>query len=329
MSEIAGQLEVDNHDYHARSDDGASTSMLSNEPSPRVASITAALVGLQKQRRFCIKSQQRGDRSTEAFIATSLGYRNELSEADRTALFKRAATIRRSVEKGGRPTTDNQRRNAPDAGEEATLVLATMAQMPPACVPIILHNAIARKAWDGLRNDTEKQMCKLARELPGYTWAKTVKGFGDLGFAIIIGETGALSRYATKERVWKRLGLAVIDGERQQRARGAEQAAAHGYNPQRRAEVWSLADSMFRHQWRGAKDGADAGPAGPFGVVYQLRRATTATREGWSAAHQKNDAVRVMFKAVVEGLWKAWNRDMHMDMAIATENGYVGQGSAR
>jgi hypothetical protein len=159
--------------------------------------------------------------------------------------------------------------------------------------------------WDAHRNQTEKAMRKLARSLHVWPWVESVAGFGDLGLAIVIGETGDLSNYATKERVWKRLGLAVIDGERQQRKSSVEAAAAHGYNPKRRAEVWTVADSLFKHQWRGAKDDLEPRPIGPYGAVYERRKLHTETRE-WTPKHRDNDARRVMTKALMENLWRVW-----------------------
>lgn len=273
-------------------------------PSPTIS----ALVELQKQRQFCIKSQSRCDRSCEAFIARYLGYRGDLTERERKELFKRAGTMRRAVEKGGLTISDNRCEVAPEAGGEGRRRGDNQhLRAPSACIPIILNSATARMAWDSLRAQTEKQMRKLAASLPVYAWASSVKGFGDLGLAIIIGETGDLANYATKERVWKRIGLAVIEGERQQRRTNAEQAAAHGYNPKRRAEIWTIGDSMFKHQWHGAKDDLQAGPSGPYGEVYARRKAHTETREGWTLAHRDADARRIMMKALVENLWRVWN----------------------
>jgi hypothetical protein len=253
--------------------------------------VVSALAELQTQRVFCIKSQSRCDRSTEALIARFLGFRTDLEPKQRLDLFKRAAALRKAVEKGGEGHFHREDHPTRDLS---------------ALTPIILLSAQSREAWDKHRAQVERQMRKLARSLPVWSWVEPIKGFGDLGLAIIIGETGDLSNYATKERVWKRLGVAVIEGERQQRKAGAEAAAAHGYSPHRRAEVWTLlSDSMFRHQWRGEKDGVPAGPAGPYGEVYARRKAHTETRE-WTLGHRHNDARRVMSKAVIEDLWKAW-----------------------
>jgi hypothetical protein len=254
--------------------------------------VVSALAELQSQRTFCIKSQSRCDRSTEALIARYLGYSNSLDAKQRVALFKKASMARKAVEKGGEGQLM--------VGNPAGGALASLT-------PIILLSAQSRDAWDKHRAQVEKKMRQIARSLPVWTWVAQIKGLGDLGLAIIVGESGDLSNYATKERLWKRLGLAVIEGERQQRKAGAEAAAAHGYSPHRRAEVWTLlSDSMFRHQWRAEKEDQPAGPSGPYGEIYARRKAHTETRE-WTLGHRHNDARRVMSKALIEDLWKAWN----------------------
>lgn len=288
---IGGLRRLDDQKRCAPSSERAEPILTTDRSLPAAANI-AALSELQRQRRFCIKSQSRTDRACEAFIARYLGYTPDMPKPEGAAIWKQAAALRRAVEKGGR---GQARSDGLDGG-----VLS-------ACSPIILHSAAAREAWDNHRNQTEKQMRKLAAALPVHAWAKSIAGFGDLGLAIIIGETGDLSNYATKERVWKRLGLAVINGERQQRKSGAEAAAAHGYNPARRAEIWTISDSMFRHQWASAKDDAPAAPKGPYGTVYAARKAHTVNRDGWTLGHRENDARRVMMKFFLENLYRVWN----------------------
>lgn len=338
-----GQSAHGDHVTTAASETRASRSLDARSALPSSQTINA-LIELQKQRVFCIKSQSRCDRSCEAFIARALGYssprekdKERSGEKERKALFARAAAMRKAVEKGGHMLCENQGHPAPEVDGEgqsasdsqfsAALSVCTPtkkggqrvienhdADAPEAgwdalsaCTPIITNSAASRYAWDSLRAQTEKEMRRLVKSLPVYAWTKDVAGFGELGLAIIIGETGDLNNYATKERVWKRLGLAVIEGERQQKRTNTDQAAAHGYTPRRRAEIWTIADSMFKHQWVGAKEDRAAGPSGPYGEVYARRKAHTEGREGWTLAHRDNDARRVMTKALLENLWRVWH----------------------
>jgi hypothetical protein len=252
------------------------------------------LRALQRQRQFCIVSQSRCDRSCESFIARIIGFDVNADEKARKAVFKRASDLRKAVEKG------QGGEGLADPGDRELRALS-------ACTPIIVSSAAARAGWDTLRLNTEKRMRQLARSLPVHGWVQTVPGLGDLGLGILIGETGDLAGYATKERVWKRLGLAVIGGVRQSRRTNAEEAAAHGFSPKRRAEVWTIADSLFRAQWRGAREGVPARPIGAYGEVYAARKAHTADREDWTPGHCDNDARRIMAKFMIENLWRVWN----------------------
>ncbi len=273
--------------------DGEGRCAPENRKRVALAETIAELKVLQSQRRFCIKSQSRCDRSVESFVARQMGYAADADPKERKAVFAKASTFRKSVEKSGEGQIECE--------HQAEGALS-------AAVPLILLSAASRDGWDKQRKHVEKRMRQLARALPVWPFVESVKGFGDLGLAIILGETGNLSLYATKERVWKRLGLAVIEGERQQCTTDKLKAAAHGYDPSRRAEIWTIADSMFRHQWAGEKDGAPAHATGRYGEIYAARKAHTADREGWTLAHRDDDARRIMSKALIEDLWREWRR---------------------
>lgn len=289
------------------------TAMYVPPASPPTTSLAATVIEIvlnQKIRRHCIKAQSFADRTCESFIASMLGYRTDLPEAQRKAIYAKARTMRRAVEKWGQCSCDNHLEGAPEAGSEDR-VLAV-------CTPIILNSAASREGWDNLRKRTEREMEKQAATLPVEAWRRDVRGLGLLGVAIIVGEAGDIGTYETKERVWKRLGLAVINGERQQKRSDPEQAAIHGYKPKRHAEVWVVGDSLFQKQWAGAKDedgvsvaksgksiAIPAHSIGHYGAVYAARKLNTETR-GWTPAHRDNDARRIMLKAVVESLWRVW-----------------------
>jgi hypothetical protein len=290
-AQIGDQHQDENHAGVAPAGEGHSAP--ARQYASALSDTCERLKALQRKRRFCIVSQSRCDRSCEALLASVIGYSPDMDAKARKEIWKQASAARKAIEDGedGHTSSDNHTRSA---------ILAV--------ADIVRQSAQARASWDTLRREVERDMRKIAKSLHVYPWAQGVAGFGDLGLGIIIGETGDLHLYATKERVWKRLGLAVIEGFRQQRKSGVEEAAAHGYNPKRRAEVWAIADSMFRHQWRGAKDDAPAHALGPYGEAYARRKAHTETRE-WTPKHRDNDARRIMAKQLVEDLWREWRRD--------------------
>lgn len=105
----------------------------------------------------------------------------------------------------------------------------------------------ARKIVKKHRMKTERQLTKLSKQLPVWPWVESVHGFGALGLAQIIGETGNLSNYANPAKLWKRMGLAVIDGKSQRRVKGLA-AIEQGYNPVRRSIMYCIGDSMIKKQ---------------------------------------------------------------------------------
>lgn len=275
-----------------------------------IAATCAEIVSLQRLRRFCIVSQSRCDRSIESLIASRMGFRIDATEKDRKQVFARAKAYRERVEKGGE--------GQPGSETQASVALSALDS-------VILLSAASRKSWDDQREAYEKEMRRLAMTLPVWPFAKAVRGLGELGLARLIGEAGIpIGDYRTASGLWKRLGLAVINGERQRKKTDKDEAAEHGYSPKRRAEAWSVcSDSLFRQQWRGADEetGLPARPIGPYGEVYAKRRAHTECRIAatehmdaknpakWSKGRCHNDARRVMTKRLLLDLWLAWRNE--------------------
>jgi hypothetical protein len=227
----------------------------------------------QAERKFYQQQRSRADRSVEQFIARSaFSYQapkvkyHELGEAhaegakkQAKATFADASAFREAVEKNAAEFFIHMQT---DRVYDIRNILPSVPHdrdRLERCVPIIVTSYHGRVAWDDKLKETETRMERLAKSLPVYPWTKQVLGFGDKGLAIILAETGDLSNYATKEKVWKRLGLAVNDagrrqgivGETSSRQERAEKFIKESYNPRRRAEMWTLCDAMMRHQWTG------------------------------------------------------------------------------
>lgn len=278
---------------------GSTMNLLSpTETMSAADDISMQIVYDQRVRRFCIKSQSRIDRSTESFIARMLGYHTGLEEKERKRIFDTASRMRRTVEKG-----DGEDQSTGDS--HASIVLTVSR-------PLIIGSALARQHFDEYRGAVEKRMKANARLLPGWEFVKGVRGVGELGLAVIVGEAGDLSNYANPAKLWKRLGLAVLDGVRQgglASSAKAEDWIAHGYSPQRRAQVWSMFDDvMFRSQWgRDPGEGEDVPThaRGPYGQVYAREKEKKLALE-WTKGHAHNHARRLMTKEFIKDLWVAW-----------------------
>ena len=99
------------------------------------------------------------------------------------------------------------------------------------------------------RTRIERELQKLAMTHPAYaTFVEPICGFGALGFAQIIGEAGDLSIYANPAKLWKRFGLGLVDGIRQQRFSDPALALAHGYSTRRRSVMFVIGDSLLKKQ---------------------------------------------------------------------------------
>lgn len=154
----------------------------------------------------------------------------------------------------------------------------------------------------------ERELEKLARRLPIAPWAKTVTGLGWGSIAAIVGEAGDLSQYPSVAGVWKRMGLAVIDGDgRQRKVANADAALIHGYSPERRSVVWVMADSMSKHQrtWLDKETGEVRKPAGVYGEVLE-REKEKALAAGCNNLHAERRGKRHMSKAVIKDMTLAW-----------------------
>jgi len=239
----------------------------------------------------------------EAMIRRALGWQPDMPEKQRIALNKRAAAMRVAMEKGERvePLAEELRGD------------------------VVLFFA-SRKVLEEPRAEVVAEMESIAQTFPAWTeWAKGVRGFGARGFAVTIGITGDLFGYATVSKVWKRLGLAVINGERQRRISGnSELAKEHGYAPKRRAEMYTFfSDSMLRSQWAGGHLPEDPfrlpRPLGPYGAVYGREKARALPRveatahldpkhpDKWTTKRVDNHARRLMTKALLRDLWRVWH----------------------
>lgn len=178
---------------------------------------------------------------------------------------------------------------------------------------------MCRQIVEQHRKQAEKEMVKLAKELPVYPWVENVKGFGALGFTSIIGETGNLSNYAGPAKVWKRLGLAVINGGRQRRVTG-EEALEHGYSPSRRSVVWTIGDSLFRcggeysDLCRERKEVEREKAKFEGLIVCPSAKIPAKDKENYrSDGHVHNRAKRYMEKRLIRDLWRAWRDSSAVD----------------
>ena len=176
--------------------------------------------------------------------------------------------------------------------------LAGVAQI--AVAPLLM----AREPLEATRKAIEKCLIVMAKKLPIAHMVEDTSGLGHPGLAAIVGECGDLSAYKSVAAVWKRCGLAVIDGGRQRKIAG-DAAIEHGYSPSRRAVIWTITDSLFKAQSAGMKDGAEPGP---YRALYDGWKAEELAKE-LTKGHAHNRAMRKVGKRLLRDLTVAWRAD--------------------
>lgn len=154
--------------------------------------------------------------------------------------------------------------------------------------------ADARAGIKKHRLTVERELVALAKQLPAIAFVESVHGFGALGLAQIVGEAGDLSNYANPAKLWKRMGLAVINGKSQRRVAGVG-ALEQGYSPIRRSIIFVIGDSLLKKQ-------------NAYRELYLTRKAFEQSKvpDGSKMLWHRR-AHRYAEKRLLRDLWRAWN----------------------
>lgn len=205
-----------------------------------------------------------------------LRFGNQMAAMDRL----RTGELKGKVKAKREPTAD-----------DIAVAIATQGHLAPFVAPL-----------DAQLREQDKEIARLAMELPVWAFTEAIRGFGALGLGLIVGQTGDLSNYSNPGKLWKRMGLALVGGERQRRVTDPEKAIAHGYNPRRRSLMHVIGDSLIKQNGRSGE--------GYYRKVYDDRKVYTAetTHSDWTKAHRHMDALRYMEKRLLRHLWQAWKR---------------------
>lgn len=276
-----------------------------------------------RQRVFAMEQRKRQHLALASFLRLDLGWSPDAPAAERNRLSARALDIIKAGEReyAGKPAATDD----PAYGEWRELILSTLT---------------AREPFGTVEDNAEKAMRKLARQLPVWEWAKDIRGFSDLGLAIIVAEAGNLADYPKKGHLWKRLGVAVIgsgDGDDDVRQGGlaktarAEDWITHGYSRNRRSRMWVIGEGLVKNGAhyreiyldRLATEHAKTRAEGLIPAT-----STAQTVESWaarnlpplekvskidpkqhrSAGHMARRAQRYMEKQLLRDLWVAWRQ---------------------
>jgi len=198
------------------------------EPTPEITETVGAIVDLHRLRQGIIKAQTK-------------------------LILQAKASIRFAVQKDGDYDTEDSKA---DARKRADKLYAevVMDMSHPLHTNIVPYH-IALEPLDEQRKIYEKELVRLAKRLPVYDWVKSVRGFGDMSFASIVGECGDIGTYSSFSALWKRMGVAVVGGKRQGNPGAgavAEEWINHGYNRKRRSVGYVAREQLIggMGKWR-------------------------------------------------------------------------------
>lgn len=232
----------------------------------------------QFQRNATIKMQRSLNNKMRALVRRLIGWDPTLPDKERSKLNKAAEQICSAIEKG-------------HAVGEPHNQTAHIAE------PFCLIMLASRVHQDKFRKQLEKDMTKLAKSLPVWSWCEEVKGCGPLALAIIVGEAGDIGGYSTPAKLRKRMGIAVINGTAQGKRANVEEALEHGYNPSRRSSMWTIGDCLIKANGEYKEK------------YYDKRKIFEAEKpEVETKMHAHRRAQRYMEQKFLKHLWQAWRR---------------------
>ena len=233
---------------------------------------------------------------TLALIRTSyLGYSNDLPEKDRKRIADEAARLYKAAVKG----------------EDVSAY--------PELDDVAIASAESIAVFERFQRAQEKMMVAALKAIPAiHGWGQSVRGIGEVGLAIVIGEAGDISRFDNPAKLWKRMGLGLWNGNRQGNPgpkATAEDWTEHGYSARRRSVMWNVGASIIK-----AQSGENVGL---YRRVYDAKKADYAERveattelpakvggrvnpDKWTPLRAHLAAQRYMEKRVLRDLWRAW-----------------------
>lgn len=301
-------------------------------PSPYAQTINA-IRELHRQRQDLLRTEGDLTRRLKSICRRAVGYNSDAPDksakmAQANALFRQCMGGTESDEEGQTasdiPVTHADLSDPLDDAETNSRMPPKVSKSrasSPSCgegVDVAAFSApsivTCQKLVKVERLKVERLMAKQAKMLPTYlSFVDALNGFGAIGFAQIIGECGDLSLYANPAKVWKRMGLALVGGERQRKCSDTDKAIAHGYSPTRRSTMFVIGDSLLKKQ-------------NPYKDLYNERKAYEVARaeangltvapaakiprgkadQFMSQMHVHLRSQRYVEKRLLRDLWRAW-----------------------
>lgn len=286
------------------------------EPTDEIEAVVDELVALHRERQFVLKNKTKlilaQKAAARSMLCTDADFEEDTNTDKVTAFGRKKVKLSKAAEK------------RVDTAIAAALEEIKSGQIVSRLAATIRHFPASIENFEKQDEEIKKAMTKLVKHLPVYPWVKSVKGFGDISFATIVGECGDIGTYKSVAAVWKRLGLAVMNGKRQGapgEGATAQDWIAHGYNRQRRAVSWNARQQVIggMGKWRPAY-GCDLLHASYYQRVYAERARYESEKLGLPVErnektgnesykmHAANRAHRYVEKRLIKHLYLEWRR---------------------
>lgn len=141
-------------------------------------------------------------------------------------------------------------------------------------------------------NAAWRQMKRLARRHPMIRWLRDQKGFGLPSFTRLLGVTGDLYNFQTIPKLWRYLGLHVVDGSAARRRKGQSSNWSH----RGRALCFLIGQGIVMQ-----------GAGGLWRATYDRKKADyEANRPDWTPLRRHNAAMRYAVKKLLAAMWREW-----------------------
>lgn len=311
------------------------------------------LIKFNRINRYAMEQRKRAHLALGSFLRSQLGWTLKKPKAERDAIAERAARLIGTGEKilawrekdAVRFQKHLDRKGKPkpykSLAQPKELNDAVFEQWTPIIMATLNGRAPFLKEEEAAAANMEAMMLRVP--VPVLDWWR-IKVFKDglISLARILAETGDLTDYGewtdrskpifgyhTVSRVWKRMCLAVLDGQRQGRVNTTGKTrdqiksewVKQGYSPRRRSVMFVIGaaiekqngyySKLYRAEKKRqiAKAKAEGLIVAPSASIPKKRIA-----EFRSEGHIRARALRYMEKQLLADLWCAWNQKASVEL---------------
>lgn len=311
------------------------------EPDPKNADTIALIMEAYRRRRFHMEMRIKLWNALGAQLRRGAGHSTHLEGEEADAAREVAKKIAQDAMAILDKTTDAYCKNLKEDNEWFVLEINKIAKQKKMSAEALqlalswredaLRTKQALKAMEPTEKAYEKSLLEYASKLPKHVvdWVESeqCRGFGMASLAAIVAEAGDLANYDNPAKLWKRLGVAVINGSAQGHPAGfykdaegvehgrkpaAEEWIEHGYCKTRRSMLWIVGSSLIRAVGWYKTNIYDRHKAidrekHPMPSKDQIKKDLAAGRRPmYTDIHMHRRAQRYMEKRFIRDLWNVW-----------------------